>query len=77
MGGSGFLYQVQGFTSAGVRFTDLLFGINNTISVIAAASEGGPAARCYTITSENLNICIGGSATYAAIVAHGFGAVER
>jgi hypothetical protein len=77
MGGSGFLYQVQGFTSAGVRFTDLLFGINTSISVIATQTEGGPAARNYTITSENLNICIGGSATYAAIVAHGFGAVER
>ena len=77
MGGSGFLYQVQGFTSTGVRFTDLVFGINNTISVIATATEGGPAARCYTITSENLNMCIGGSATYSTVVAHGFGAVER
>jgi hypothetical protein len=77
MGGSGFLYQVQGFTSAGVRFTDLLFGINNTFSVIATTGENSPAARAYTITSENLNICIGGSATYSAIVAHGFGAVER
>jgi hypothetical protein len=77
LGGSGFLYQVQGFTLAGVRFTDLLFGVNNTFSVIATAGEGSPAARAYTITSENLNICIGGSATYSAIIAHGFGAVER
>jgi len=77
LGGSGFLYQVQGFTLTGVRFTDLLFGINNTFSVIATTGEGSPAARAYTITSENLNICIGGSATYSAIVAHGFGAVER
>ena len=77
MGGSGFLYQVQGFTGAGVRFTDLLLGINSTISVISTVTENGPAARCYTITSENLNICIGGSATYSAVIAHGFGAVER
>jgi hypothetical protein len=77
LGGSGFLYQVQGFTLAGVRFTDLLFGVNNTFSVIASQNENGPAARAYTITSENLNICIGGSATYSAIIAHGFGAVER
>ncbi len=77
LGGSGFLYQVQGFTLDGVRFTDLLFGVNNTFSVIASQNENGPAARAYTITSENLNICIGGSATYSAIIAHGFGAVER
>ena len=77
LGGSGFLYQIQGFTLAGVRFTDLVFGVNNTFSVIASQNENGPAARCYTITSENLNLCIGGSATYSSIVAHGFGAVER
>jgi hypothetical protein len=77
LGGSGFLYQIQGFTSAGVRFTDLLFGVNNTFSVIASQNENGPAARAYTITSENLNICIGGAATYSGIIAHGFGAVER
>jgi hypothetical protein len=77
LGGSGFLYQIQGFTSGGIRFTDLLFGVNNTFSVIATTGENSPAARAYTITSENLNICIGGSTTYSAIVAHGFGAVER
>ena len=76
LGGSGFLYQVFGFTGTGKRFTDLLLGVNNIITVVASTTESGPASRCYTITSENLNLCLSGAETYN-IVSHGFGAVER
>jgi len=76
LGGSGFLYQVFGFTGTGKRFTDLLLGVNNIITVVASTVESGPATRCYTITSENLNLCLSGAENYN-IVSHGLGAVER
>ena len=76
LGGSGFLYQVQGFTGTGKRFTDLVMGINNILSVVHSVTEATPATRSYTITSENLNLCLSGADTYN-IISHGFGAVER
>ena len=76
LGGSGFLYQVQGFTGTGKRFTDLVMGINTILSVVHSVTEATPATRSYTITSENLNLCLSGADTYN-IVSHGFGAVER
>ena len=76
LGGSGFLYQVFGFTLTGKRFTDLLLGVNTIITVVSSVVEGAVSSRCYTVTSENLNLCLSGAENYN-IVSHGFGAVER